>query len=148
MTYTAFHSAVQSAGWTLAELRCDVPPSGALTRFMEQVGLNRYERFVLRIALDAYRATRAVIADRRVRTTTVAIRSFAPSRDGDPDHCASGTASCETVEPDWPCPADDEVKASPEAAAWLAELDFRNFRAQVAARKTARTDLAARLATI
>ncbi len=47
MTYTKFKERVKQAGWTLAELRCDVPPSDAILAFIGEVG-KKYETYVLR----------------------------------------------------------------------------------------------------
>ncbi len=51
MNYEAFKTA--AAKFTVAELRCDVPPSDDLIDFMETVGLKRYERFVLRFVAES-----------------------------------------------------------------------------------------------
>ena len=48
MTYTQFLAAVKRAGWSAAELRCDIPPSAALLKFMDHVGLELYEEFTMR----------------------------------------------------------------------------------------------------
>ena len=37
-----FLSIVRAKGWTLAQLRCDVPPSQELLDLMERVGLDVY----------------------------------------------------------------------------------------------------------
>ncbi len=51
MTYAEFRAAVIAAGWTMAELRFDVPsdPHDVLLDFVESVGMARYERYVLRM---------------------------------------------------------------------------------------------------
>jgi len=46
--YRAFVQAIEAADYTLAQLRCDVPPSDGLLALMDQVGLARYESYVLR----------------------------------------------------------------------------------------------------
>lgn len=46
MTYKQFCQRIKQEGWTLAQIRCDVPPSQELLDFIEEAG-DDYERFVL-----------------------------------------------------------------------------------------------------
>lgn len=50
MTQQQFEQEVIDRGFTLAELRCDVPPTNRLFTFMDDVGPS-YERKVMRLAL-------------------------------------------------------------------------------------------------
>jgi hypothetical protein len=45
--FEAFRQA--TAGRTLAELRCDVPPADDLLNLMDRFGLERWEQFVSRL---------------------------------------------------------------------------------------------------
>ena len=45
MSYKQFVANVESRGWTIAQLRCDVPPTQEILDFIDEVGLV-YERFV------------------------------------------------------------------------------------------------------
>ena len=55
MSYTQFKAFVFKKGWTTAQLRCDVPPTDELLAFMDSVGLNRYESFVIRLEKESQR---------------------------------------------------------------------------------------------
>jgi hypothetical protein len=48
MTFKEFWRLVVQQGWTLAQLRCDVRPTEDLLALMDELGLDRYERYVLR----------------------------------------------------------------------------------------------------
>jgi hypothetical protein len=48
MRYEAFVRLVAKKGWTLGQLRCDVRPTEELLEAMTTIGLDRWERFVLR----------------------------------------------------------------------------------------------------
>jgi hypothetical protein len=49
MRYATFVKVVADKGWTLADLRSDrAPPSGELLELMDRIGLDAYERLVLR----------------------------------------------------------------------------------------------------
>lgn len=56
MTYAEFLARVRAAGWSLAELRCDVDPPESLLDFIDEVSTaggfsaTRYERYVMRLA--------------------------------------------------------------------------------------------------
>ncbi len=50
MTFKQFKDLVLSRGWSLAELRCDVPPSPDILDLIEQIGLKRYEAYVRRLS--------------------------------------------------------------------------------------------------
>ena len=52
MNYAAFKKAVLSSGWTVAQLRCDVPPTADILDLMDVVGLNKYEKFVLKFIAE------------------------------------------------------------------------------------------------
>ncbi len=49
MSYQEFRQRVLAAGWTIAQLRCDVPPSRAILDLMDEVGLDCWERYVNRM---------------------------------------------------------------------------------------------------
>lgn len=49
MTYKEFLAEVQKQGLSLAQLRCDVPPSESVLDLIEDVGPD-YERFVMRFS--------------------------------------------------------------------------------------------------
>ncbi len=53
MKYEAFRRMAFSKGWTLAQLRCDVPPSDVILAAINAVGLSRWERFVTRLQREA-----------------------------------------------------------------------------------------------
>lgn len=49
MTYSEFKKLVQEKGWTVPVLRSDsAPPTEELLELMGELGLAKYERFVLR----------------------------------------------------------------------------------------------------
>ena len=49
VNYAYFAREVARRGWTVAQLRSEnAPPDAVLLRFMEEIGLARYEQFVLR----------------------------------------------------------------------------------------------------
>lgn len=39
----------RAASISTAELRCEIPPTEAVLELMDEVGLNRYERYVLKV---------------------------------------------------------------------------------------------------
>lgn len=47
-TYAGFKARVEAAKISLAELRCDVPPTQAVDDLMDDAGLAAYERHVAR----------------------------------------------------------------------------------------------------
>ena len=49
MTYRDFVALVESRGWTIGQIRCDERPTEELLEAMEQFGLARWERYVLRL---------------------------------------------------------------------------------------------------
>ncbi len=49
MTFREFVEMVALHRWTMAQLRCDVPPSEALLEAIDEVGADRWERYVLRL---------------------------------------------------------------------------------------------------
>lgn len=53
MTFAAFRLHVFAAKWSLAALRCEVPPTAGLLDFMDRVGAGTYERFVVRLQQEA-----------------------------------------------------------------------------------------------
>lgn len=53
MTYDAFKRLVAEKGWTVRQLRSDdAPPTQELLALMDELGLAKYERFVLHYAAD------------------------------------------------------------------------------------------------
>jgi hypothetical protein len=48
MTYKQFLALVAKQGWTLAQLRCDEPPTPELLEALDRIGLNRWECYVRR----------------------------------------------------------------------------------------------------
>jgi hypothetical protein len=52
MNYATFKRRVQENGWTLSQLRCDEPPTDELLAVMDTLGLEKYERFVLRLEAE------------------------------------------------------------------------------------------------
>lgn len=50
MTLSHFAAEAKKNGWTLAQLRCDVPPTEKLLAFMDRIGLDAYESLVTRYA--------------------------------------------------------------------------------------------------
>lgn len=59
MRYDQFKAMVADKGWTLAQLRCDTPPSDDLLELMAVLGLAKYEQFVMRLRKEQ-EATRDV----------------------------------------------------------------------------------------
>ncbi len=53
MNYGTWRKQVFAARWTMAQLRCDVPPSQEMLDFMEEVGLDYWQKFVQRLQRDA-----------------------------------------------------------------------------------------------
>jgi hypothetical protein len=51
MTFKQFKAAVKAAGWTVAQVRCDVPPPEALLDLIDRVGPD-YERFATRYVTE------------------------------------------------------------------------------------------------
>lgn len=78
--------------------------------------------------------TLAVLRERKVR------RHRAPCCIGEDGCCGGATVEYDTA--DWPYYADSDVKASPEAEAWLAELHAAEVAARAAAEVVARAELA------
>jgi hypothetical protein len=54
-SYAIFLEVARSKGWTLAALRCDVPPTDELLAVMDQIGLAKYEAFVRRVEREGGR---------------------------------------------------------------------------------------------
>ena len=49
MTYQQFKKWVAERGYTVRQLRCDdAPPTAEMEEVMSRIGLDRYERYVLR----------------------------------------------------------------------------------------------------
>jgi hypothetical protein len=46
-----FKRLVNEAGWSLAQLRCDEPPTAGLLEAMDHFGLDDWERFVTALEL-------------------------------------------------------------------------------------------------
>ena len=49
MSYELWKLIVRKNKWSLAELRCDVRPSKEMLAVMDEMGLDRWEKFVLRL---------------------------------------------------------------------------------------------------
>ncbi len=52
-TYQAFRRLAFGKGWTLAQLRCDVPPTDDILAAMDATGIAAWERFVTRLQREA-----------------------------------------------------------------------------------------------
>ena len=46
MKYEAFKELVKSKGWTIQQLRCDVPPNDELLALIDSMELTWYERYL------------------------------------------------------------------------------------------------------
>ena len=55
MTYAAWKTMIAAAGWTFAQLRCDVPPDAEMLEAMDTVGLDVWEHYVLRLEKELTR---------------------------------------------------------------------------------------------
>lgn len=55
MRYVDFKRLVAERGWTMAELRCDVPACEDLLVLMDALGLGQYESFVTAIQAERQR---------------------------------------------------------------------------------------------
>jgi hypothetical protein len=54
MTYAQFKKLVKASGWSIPYLRSEkAPPGNDLLELMDSIGLNKYERFVLRFEREA-----------------------------------------------------------------------------------------------
>lgn len=53
MTYSQFKVVVAEV--SIRQLRCDEPPTDALLAIMDRVGIDRYERYVLRLEAERSR---------------------------------------------------------------------------------------------
>lgn len=53
MKYEEFKKLVKEKCWTIADLRCDnAPPTEELLEVMDQMGLEKYERYVLKLETE------------------------------------------------------------------------------------------------
>ncbi len=52
MSYRKFVDLAEYHGWTLAQLRCDERPESAMLNAMDRLGLDRWERYVTRLAKE------------------------------------------------------------------------------------------------
>ncbi len=57
MRYAEFKALVADKGWTLAQVRCEVPPNDDLLALMDEIGLAPYERFALRMTRESKTVT-------------------------------------------------------------------------------------------
>ncbi len=64
VTYATFLKAVRRRGLTLQQLRGDVRPTEDTLYLMDALGLDRYERFVLRFERETAPGARPVRRDR------------------------------------------------------------------------------------
>jgi hypothetical protein len=85
MHYVTFRAIVRQKGWTLAQLRCDVRPSQALTDFMSVLGLECYENYVLRLEREERRQARPIHGEkhhvRSARQPVLSVRERRRHRD-------------------------------------------------------------------
>ncbi len=54
----SFRALVKRKGWTESQLRCDVPPTKELLALMEDIGLERYERYLTKLFLAPFSGDR------------------------------------------------------------------------------------------
>ena len=57
-TFKQFKTAAAGMGMTMPELRCDIPPTRKILDFMQEVGTDNYERFVLRMEREQERQSK------------------------------------------------------------------------------------------
>jgi hypothetical protein len=79
MTYAAFCKLVKARGWTVAQLRCDVPPTEELLALMDRLGLATYERYVAARALEDRYEVRKTFSPARASTAGGTTSSPTPS---------------------------------------------------------------------